>query len=93
MKTAEDWLTDPSIKTRRTESDVVEWIEAIQADSKQSAYREIHARLPMPQYQSDPMTPREVKKLVDFIHAGMSNVQADLPPNGQPDFSKDVTGG
>lgn len=30
LKSAEEWLTDPSNKARKTEQDVVEWITQIQ---------------------------------------------------------------
>ena len=40
MKTAEDWLTDPKLKQRTSEQDVIGWIEAIQLDARNAALEE-----------------------------------------------------
>ena len=44
MKSAMEWLTDPSVKQRTSEADVVAWIQAIQADALRHASKEaLHA--------------------------------------------------
>lgn len=40
----------------------------------EAAMRSIWDRLPMPEFATDPMTPREVGKLLDYV-------RANLPPN------------
>lgn len=39
----------------------------------QAAMKSIWERLPMPAYGSDPMTPREVEKLLDYVKFNLPN--------------------
>jgi hypothetical protein len=45
-----------------------------------AAMKAVHDRLPMPGYEQDPMTPREVEKLLNFVKANLPNALDQTPP-------------
>lgn len=56
----------------------------------QAAMRSIWDRLPAPEYARDPMTPREVERLLNYVRAnlppnsGMSDSQSQYPVGSAP---------